>query len=397
MYDKSLFISLACGGVGCLIISVSNLTLLHLFAVLLPTVAWIASNLVTKSARQRREQHRNSELEELNHLTDEFRILLEEFAQHFDTQVEMLSLELDQIRSLLRDAVRKLSESFKNMEVLNQRQETLILPLLAQRNQADDHAAINISLFVRQTGETMTQYIDSIVRMSVYGVKIADRMDDVTRTVKSILTDVARVENISKQTNLLALNAAIEAARAGEAGRGFAVVADEVRKLSLHSTQFGGQIRTHVEEMRVALKSATEASTELASHDMNFAIQAKLDITDMMNKVEHFNQEVQDSIADISHISTEMRGNVNTAVIALQFEDLSNQLIEHLERRVKGMTTLLSGIRAIEVLDDSSTSTCHGRVERLRKSLAQVGELLTKTEHVAVSQQQMEAGDVELF
>jgi len=402
VYDRSLLIGLAVSTLGCVVLLLTDSTTLHLLTMVLVSIGWAISDMAS-CARERQRDYIDSELEDLNRLATEFHELLEEFAHHFEFQLDSINSELEQLRRLLGDAIRKLTVSFQEMETMTHQQESLILPILEQRaTKGGEGVKINISDFVKKSAEALSSYIDSIVRVSMYSVKISEKVDDVNRTVGSILTDVNGVENISKQTNLLALNAAIEAARAGEAGRGFAVVADEVRNLSLHSTQFSGQIRTHVAEVHRALESAMQVSGELASHDMTFALQSKIDITSMMSEIERFDREVQANVTHLSKLSSEMHQSVGTAVTALQFEDLTSQLINHLERRSNGLKTLLAGVRSIELSEEGGTISSaaiayHGRVERLRAAIAEVGGMLAKTERVAVSQQKMQAGDVELF
>lgn len=89
--------------------------------------------------------------------------------------------------------------------------------------------------------------------------RAAHEMNELKEAAQQIFNIIGTIRTIAEQTNLLALNAAIEAARAGEAGRGFAVVADEVRSLAVRTTESTGQISTIIGDLnsRVERVSAT--------------------------------------------------------------------------------------------------------------------------------------------
>ncbi len=162
---------------------------------------------------------------------------------------------------------------------------------------------------------------------------IADAIDRVAEMIsalgeqsKEISSIVQVIKDVADQTNLLALNAAIEAARAGEAGRGFAVVADEVRKLAERTTKATGEISTMIETIQSSSLSAVDAMHETVDEvkiGTELAEQAGLSIVDIRQAA----GEVVSVVADIAGSIAEQSSA--TQSLAQQLETVAQSAEEN--------------------------------------------------------------------
>jgi len=128
---------------------------------------------------------------------------------------------------------------------------------------------------------------------------------------KEIGQIIGVIDGIASQTNLLALNAAIEAARAGEQGKGFAVVADEVRKLAEQSSVATGKIGTLIEEIRKRTEKAVDevALAESAVHDQEASVQEVYSVfIDIREAIANMSLQYEEVSARTKHISGEADG-----------------------------------------------------------------------------------------
>ena len=311
-----------------------------------------------------------------------------DFAEHFAGSND----DLSQVQSLLGNAITNLLGSFEGMHQLIKEQQDMASSVVTDDHDGSMHNSLN------ETSETLKALVGSIINNSRIGMELVEKMDEVSHQVSGILQVLGEIDSISKQTNLLSLNAAIEAARAGETGRGFAVVADEVRKLSARAEHFSKQIRNNVKNVHLSIEDAEKSINKMASLDMEFALNSKRRLDDIMDRVQKSNLEMTAVISRQGEMSGKVNDVVGAAITSLQFQDMVNQLLQHSRLRIESMQDAWNIIGNMAEEERGGKSISTQDVDHINQKIAEIFHNAGKaTARNPVRQGDMEAGDIDLF
>lgn len=309
--------------------------------------------------------------------------------------------ELQQVKSVVADAVITMTNSFNGVNTLASEQSTAVFTMIANMAGTEQNGTdkkLDFQEFAKETDQVLSQFIQQILTVSQQSIEMVHVVDDVGEHMDQIEKLLTDVQGIADQTNLLALNAAIEAARAGEAGRGFAVVADEVRNLSKNSDKFSEEIRTVVNNSKSNISNAREIIRKIASKDMNATITSKAHIDVMMSDIANMNEHVAYKLNQVSGLTSQIETNVGDAIRALQFEDMARQMLEYIQSNTQHFQAMADEIRI--ALGSFKTGDAEIWTKQLNDGIKRFEDMQQqwhKQENKTVVQASVTEGDIELF
>lgn len=302
------------------------------------------------------------------------------------------------IKSILHESARNLESCFNKLVNKTHSQTTSTISLIQRITGGETTDGKNqkniIRDFAPKTNDIIDHYVQLLIQVSDRSVTAVHRIDDLATNMEGMFTLLDSVHKLADQTNLLALNAAIEAARAGEVGRGFAVVADEVRSLSNASAQLNNEIREKVQEAKGRMADVSKVVGEIAGLDMNKAIEGKGIIDAMIMEVESVTSTTEANLLEISENTKVIESEINSAIIALQFEDIIVQIAGQIQERLKN----LQKITDITEHSEYNTNDLESLLTNISNGITVYREKSQQKQSLHhVKQTSMNEGSVELF
>ena len=328
--------------------------------------------------------------------------LLGELRTFVNAEVQGSRNEIDRTRELIRESVAKLGGSFEAVNRKSRQQSEIVAKLIDRRGNGDGGGGgADVSRFALQASQQMEQLVEALEAVSGQSGTTVTHIDAMAEHLDGIFALLEDVKSIADQTNLLALNAAIEAARAGEAGRGFAVVADEVRNLSERSTAFNEQIRKLAHSSKDAIAKVRDTVSQMASRDLDRSRGARIEAAAMLERVDGINRGLGNGMREIAECGQAIDGSVAEAVRSLQFEDIATQALGAATLHLDRLTAINREATALHELLQRSGGHVGAdtlqALERLGQRVAQLRGDWERPPHKPVMQQSMDAGSVELF
>ncbi len=218
------------------------------------------------------------------------------------------------------------------------------------------HTSQSSSDLANSGRETVSRTVDGMLRITDTVGELAKIVEGLGESSNEIVKIVGVIKEIADQTNLLALNATIEAARAGEHGRGFAVVADEVRTLAVRTTEATKEISEMIQknqsDTKLSMKRMEEGKAEVAAGvklaetaqlAMDSIVESSDNSTDMISRIAAATEEQSAAVHDVtSSIERVAETTTTTDVVNKKIKDAANDLTklsDDLKKAVGWFTT----------------------------------------------------------
>ena len=282
-------------------------------------------------------------------------------SQQIASSIEQMNAAAQQVSSTIQQIAKGSQSQAQQLEETNKVVEkvTGAITMLSSKTQLAAEISIAVGEIAETGGKAAANAGERMSRISSVADESVEKIRALAERSSQITSVLDVIRKIADQTNLLALNAAIEAARAGEAGRGFAVVADEVRRLAESSAKAAEGIASLInqiqEDAQLTVKSIEESSKEISA--------GKDIIANALQALQDIAKKVQDVVTQVKDVSSSTQAQVHEmeqlsklasdiASVAEENASASEEVSSATEEQTAGMEEITSAVQNLAKLSE---------------------------------------------
>jgi len=285
------------------------------------TIGEVTRQVATGDLTARMSLHTRDEMQQIAHDFNGMAETVEALVQQISSATTQLAAAAEEMSAVSSDSDQNIKQQTAEIDQVATAMNEMTATVQEVANNASSAAgaAVNADNEARGGKEIVTQTSDAIMQLASSVEQSADVIHQLEIDSDNIGTVLDVIKSIAEQTNLLALNAAIEAARAGEQGRGFAVVADEVRTLASRTQESTNEIQEMIEKLQSGSRNAVsvmEQGRSLAQSGVEQAKEAAESLDAITRAVSTIN-EMNTMIASASEEQSSVANDMNESIVKI--------------------------------------------------------------------------------
>ena len=312
-------------------------------------------------------------------------------AQETSRSAQTSSDAVEQLAQVIDSVARGAQEQARQIQIASE--TTAQMAVRIDRVAGNAQAVAQVSLRTRESAESgaraVRETVDGMQEIRSVVSEAAGKVEELGRLGEKIGAVIETIDDIAEQTNLLALNAAIEAARAGEHGRGFAVVADEVRKLAERSQRETKAIADLIREVQSGTQDAV-AAMEVGSVKVEQgtvrADRAGGSLAEILTAIEATVERVSGIATSAQEMATGAQSVVDTMSSISAVVEESSAATEEMAAQAGQVTGAIQSIAAVSEENSAATEEVSASAEEMS---AQVEEISAQAEELAATADQL--------